>query len=175
MRIRCTRRLAAKIIATLPNEADELFLPTEWYANLIRHEGIQFIVAMNSGTLATVLFPGKGSVSTIDLADALNATASRMFKRNGWTFALGRFVDTDQRTLEVLPTADKRILGSLTEMIRLVRGHLEFGDRDIDAIADQVNQAPMSYIDHKAPKWLLDDLCKKGQNDQKSISFPRKR
>ena len=165
MRIRCTLRLAAKIKALLPDESDELSLPTEWYANLIRHEGTQFIIAMNSGTLATVLFRGKGIISSIDLADALSSTASRMFKRNGWTFALGRFVDTDQRNLEILPTNDKRILGSLTEMIRLIKGHLEYGDRDIDAIADKVNQAPMSYIDHKAPKWLLDDLCKKAKNE----------
>jgi hypothetical protein len=165
MRIRCTLRLAARIKAPLPDEMDELSLPTEWYANLIRHEGIQFIVAMNSGTLATVLFPGKGIISAIDLADALSLTASRMFKRNGWTFALGRFVDTDQTNLQILPTNDKRILGSLTEMIRLIKGHLEYGDRDIDAIADQVNQAPMSYIGYKAPEWLLDDLCGKEKNE----------
>jgi hypothetical protein len=84
---------------------------------------------MSSGTLATVLFPGKGIISAIDLADALTLTASRMFKRNGWTFALGRFVDTDQTNLQILPTNDKRILGSLTEMIRLIKGHLATQDR----------------------------------------------
>jgi len=161
MRIRCTLKLAAKIKATLPNETDELPLPLQWYANLIRHEGIQFIVAMDSGTLATVLFLGKGIVSPIALAEALSSAANRMLKRNGWMFALGRFVDTDQKHLEILPTTGKRILGSLTEMIRLIKGHLEYGDRDLEAIADQVNQAPMSYIDHKAPKWLLDDMCMK--------------
>jgi hypothetical protein len=163
MRIRCTRKLAAKIKANLPDETDELPLPMEWYANLTRHEGIQFIVAMHSGTLATVLFLGKGIVSPNALAEALSSAASRMFKRNGWMLALERFVDTDQEHLEILPTTGKRILGSLTEMIRLVRGHLEYGDRDLEAIADQVNQAPMSYIDHKAPKWILDGLCLKGQ------------
>jgi len=165
MRIRCTLKLAAKIKATLPNETDELLLPMQWYANLIRYEGVQYIVAMDSGTLATVLFLGKGIVSPNALAETLSSAASRMFERNGWMFALGRFVDIDQKHLEILPTTGKRILGSLTEMIRLIRGHLEYGDRDLEAIADQVNQAPMSYIDHKAPKWLLDDLCMKGQNE----------
>ena len=165
MRIRCTLKLAAKIKATLPNETDELLLPMQWYANLIRYEGVQYIVAMDSGTLATVLFLGKGIVSPNALAETLSSAASRMFERNGWMFALGRFVDIDQKHLEILPTTGKRILGSLTEMIRLIRGHLEYGDRDLEAIADQVNQAPMSYIDHKAPKWLLDDLCMKRQNE----------
>jgi hypothetical protein len=131
---------------------------------LIRHGGVQYIVAMDSGTLATVLFLGKGIVSPNALAETLSSAASRLFERNGWMFALGRFVDTDQKHLEILATTGKRILGSLTEMIRLIKGHLEYGDRDLEAIADQVNQAPMSYIDHKAPKWLLDDLCMKRQN-----------
>jgi hypothetical protein len=111
----------------------------EWYANLIRHDGIQFVVAMDSGTLATVLFLGKGIVSPNALAEALSSTANRMFKRNGWMIALERFVDTDLNHLDILPTTNKRLLGSLVEMIRLIEAHLEFGDKDLEAIADQVN------------------------------------
>jgi hypothetical protein len=164
VRIRCTRKLATKIKATLPDETDALSLPMEWYANLIRHDGSQLVVAMDSGTLATVLFLGKEIVSSNALAEALSSAANRMFKRNGWTIALERFVDTDPNHLEILPTTGKRLLGSLTEMIRLIKGHLEYGEKDLEAIAEQVNQAPMSYIDHKAPKWLLDDLCMKRKN-----------
>jgi len=165
MRIRCTKKLATKIKVDLPDLTDEAPLSSEWNANLIRHEGVQYIVALDSGTLATVLFPGKGIVSANDLADAMRFAIMKMFKRNGWLFTLGRYVDFDQSQAEILPTAEKRVLGSLTEMVRLIKGDLEYGDRDIDAIINQVNQARMSLIGMNAPKWLLDDLSKKAPNE----------
>jgi hypothetical protein len=165
MRIRCTRKLATKIKIDLPDLTTEVPLSSEWNANLIRHEGIQYIVALDSGTLASVLFPGKGIVSANDLADAMRSAIMKMFKRNGWLFTLGRYVDFDHLQPEILPTAEKTVIGSLTEMVRLIRGHLEYGDSDIDAIVDQVNRAPMSLIGMKAPEWLLDDLSKKAPNE----------
>ena len=160
MVVRCTNKLARKIKAVLPDRTNKFPMPSEWYADLIRPEGIQYIVATNTGTLATVIFEGSGILSPSALGAKLRQTVTKTFERNGWGDALGRLVDIDDSNLSILPTADRRVLGSLMEMIRLISYHLEDGEKDLGKITDRANETPMSLIG-KAPKWLLDGLYRR--------------
>jgi hypothetical protein len=116
---------------------------------------------MESSTLVTVLFPARGINTSRELVEVLGATVIRYFARRGWGSLLGKQIAFDTETSKFWAAADRTMLGSMVEMIRLSKFDIEDGTEDLETVMDRTNDAPMSAIGMEAPEWVLDKLAGK--------------
>jgi hypothetical protein len=132
-----------------------------WYGNLFAAPRQRFVAAMESTTLVTVIFAAKGLTSPERIADALRATVAGYFSRRGWASLLGNRIAFDNHTPRFWAAADRTMLGSLVEMVRLASFDIEELTDDLEDVMDRTNDAPMSAIGMDAPEWILDKLAGK--------------
>ncbi len=162
MRVCCTRELANKIKA-IPLIESGPGQKNGWYAKVFRHQRKQYIAAIESNTLVTVLFYGIGINSIQNFERALRQSIINLFARRGWASLLDQQVSFDTDGIRITRILDRRIMGSLNEMTRLAHYEIEHSD-SLDIATDRINEAPMSLI-NSAPEWLLDKMIgKKGTN-----------
>ena len=166
MRLYCTKKLLEKIkgLSFISNKSSQ---ENGWYAKVFYQDRIQYIAALDSRTLATVIFPGKGINSIEKLEKALRQSIQQLFKRRGWSSLLGQQVSFDSDGIEIAVNSNRRLMGSLNEMIRLASYDI-LNSASLDRAIDNINEAPMSFINMKAPAWLLDDFIK----EKADKSFP---
>jgi hypothetical protein len=134
-----------------------------WYAKVFRHRRKQYIAALESKTLVTVIFPGSGIISIENFEKALRQSILNLFNRRGWEMLLDQEVSYDSAGIIIEKALDRRLMGCLNEMTRLA--HYEIEDfESIDTVIDRINEAPMS-VTQSASEWLLDEMIgRKSQN-----------
>jgi hypothetical protein len=157
MHVSCTLELLKKIKA-LPFIEESPIKLNAWYAKIFRHQRKQYIAALESSTLVTVLFRAIEINSIQDFEQALRQSIMDLFTRRNWKQLLGRQVHYDSNGIHIGKIADRRLMGSLNEMTRLAHWEIDHSE-NIDIATDRINEAPMSLIS-SAPEWLLDKMIK---------------
>ena len=161
MDIVCTRKLATQMRLSDVAKWKHPRSLSCWYGNVFAAPRQRFVAAMESTTLVTVIFASKGLASPEKMADALRATVAAYFSHRGWDSLLGNRIAFDNHTSRFWAAADRTMLGSLVEMVRLASFDMEQLTDDLEEVMDRTNDAPMSAIGMEAPEWILDKLAGK--------------
>lgn len=148
--LRCTQKLLDRLNATPDSEpatADTVL--GDWYANLIRVDRIQVVLAVSERSLLPIVVPARDGRALVQrLSEALGPMLT----------AIG--VPTADATAErdavqhwaVGKTANRRVLGSLNDLaFQLQVGLLDFPDRTLLAQSLWLAKTPLKLFDYGAP------------------------
>ena len=148
--IRCTRALASKLHIKLPDQDPSPPDSTSWYANVFRFDRKQYILATNESTLVSITFPARGMTSPDVFADVLRSNIVDYFRIRNWSAAITTLgVSADVRFLKA---RDRRILGSMTDLMFQARFALEQNPGDIDIANRFLNRNPLMLGEPGAPE-----------------------
>jgi hypothetical protein len=146
--IRCTQRLLKS--SPLKPVADPQ-PPTsplgEWYANAIPlpFPGRWLTLYVHAGTLLAVVASGRTLGGTLD---AFRLRLPPLLRRLGAPEAWIQARQTELAEVVVAPTADRRILGFMTDMRRMIAFDAEdagsFAMLNLDVVEDQLAECPFS-------------------------------
>ena len=155
--IRCTRKLLTEMGAQVASAADQAHaaLLGDWFANLIRIERRKCVIFTSERTLLTFLVVGPGRDAIRDCPTLFRSGLRRLLENEG--FAAGdidRVVGQYQQ-LNLAPTNDRSVLGSLNDLARIAEGHIQhlggLGRCDLRAIDHEMNITPMSRLQMASP------------------------
>jgi hypothetical protein len=155
--IRCTRKLLAEIGAEVASSAEPAH-PTllgDWFANLIRIERRKCVVFTSERTLLTFLVVGPGRAAIHDYATLFRSGLRRLLENEGFAaLDIDRVVGQYQQ-MNLAPTNDRSVLGSLNDLARIAVGHVEhlggLARCDLRAIDHELNITPMSRLKMESP------------------------
>jgi hypothetical protein len=113
---------------------------------------------MESSSLVTILFPARGVLLVESFLQAFRTTVLSHFSRQGWISVLGRELAFDENLAELWAATDRRLLGTLNEMIRLSKWDIIDGYDSLDDVMARTNEAPMSLVGMESPRRILQAL-----------------
>lgn len=148
--LRCARKLLARGLAPSadpPPVADALL--GDWYATLIYGRPIHLVLAVSQRTLLPVVLPAREART---LPRRLPAGALEVLQ------AIGVDPDAARREVDAMAvatiakTSDRRVIGSLNELVFQLERSLELGrDRDLLGMALWLAKTPMKLLDYESP------------------------
>jgi len=155
--IRCTRKLLTEIGAQVASSAEPAHpaLPGDWFANLIRIERRKCVIFTSERTLLTFLVVGPGRAAIRDYATLFRSGLRRLLENEGFAaIDIDRVVGQYQQ-VNLAPTNDRSVLGSLNDMARIAVGQIAYLDGlarcDLRAIDHELNITPMSRLKMESP------------------------
>jgi hypothetical protein len=176
--IRCTRKLLTEIgapVASSAEQADAALLG-DWYANLIRIERRKCVIFTSARTLLTFLVVGPGHDSIRDYATLFRSGLRQLLEDEG--FAAGDIdrVVGQYQPLNLAPTNDRSVLGSLNDLARIAVVQVEhlggLGQCDLRAINHDLNMTPMSRLQMESPLTVTRRVLERGDPPAPSSGQP---
>ena len=152
-------RLTAKMAGKIGVALTEALPPDEnpfadWTAHLFTVRRTQYVILMNTAALYAVILPGRGMADE-DRFLRLSLDGIRDYMRaDGCEPLFERFIAPSTGPTSFAKTGDRRVLGSLNDLVRLATFDLEDGLPTFEA-SRQVNMAPMSFLKGDNPRRAL--------------------
>jgi len=153
MIFRLTQKLGKKI-GVLPTTclpvASNPFI--DWTANLFTVQRAQYIIVTNTQSLYSVVMFGRGITDDNQFLKRALSSMRELMADDGNEFLYQRLIAPHTGRLSFAKTGDKRVLGSINELIFQATCHLETGEESPFGVSRRLNDTPMSYIDHRRPR-----------------------
>lgn len=154
MILRPTLKLARKLHeSNLPALSPAASPYLDWHATLFTHHRHQHVLLVNSRSLFSVLLPGKGITSRETLIRVWMPQLGEMLERMGAQVILQRVIVPGLLATAVCKATDRRISGSVNEIVRAAKRMLESGN-DFD-VSLRLNELIYSYTNHERPSRLF--------------------
>jgi hypothetical protein len=149
--LRCTRKLL-KHLAVHP--MSELQPPTttlgDWYANLLFTRRRRLVICVSERTLLSVLVLAKDPNT---LPNRFRDAVLALLRQLGVS---GAQLESEAREMKALafgPTASKRVLGSMNDLIFQCRWRLnDLPDIDIETLALELSEIPCGPLSYRYPR-----------------------
>jgi hypothetical protein len=153
MIFRLTQKLGKKIgvepTTCLPLASNPF---TDWTASLFIVQRVQYIITTNTKSLYSIVMFGRGITDdNLFLKRALNSL-HQLMEDDGNEFLYQRLIAPHTARISFSKTGDKRVLGSITELVFQAKYHLEAGEVSPFEASRRLNDTLMSYIDHRRPR-----------------------
>lgn len=163
MIFRLTQKLAKKLDAYLNPclpVAENPFL--DWHAHLFTADRARYIIVTNTASLYSMVMPGRGIRDENEFIQATVSLMRDFMSLDGNEFYYKRFV-TPMAPIMLCKTGDRRILGSMNDLIYLAKVDLkEFQMSPFDT-SKRLNETPMSVLANGHPKDAFRALRVKGE------------
>ena len=160
MIFRVTQKLAKKIkaapVAGLP-PPENAFL--DWTANSFMVSRWQFILLTHSRSLYSVVMAGKGIVSEETFVGRSLKGLSDSMALDGIGFLFDDYISPNTDPVTFCVTGDRRVLGSMNDMIFHARMHLLESGLPLALVNMRLNKMPMSMLELHFPKLALLSLA----------------
>ncbi len=166
MIIRITVKLAQKIgfdhLPALPYDKgrDPLL---DWHAHLFTVQRTQYILATNTQSLYSLVMPGRGITTDRQLVQSFSDGLQTYLAGQGQQpNALIELLLPD-RDVTFAKITDRRILGSMNDLIFQSKIRLGEGQQTPFAVSYYLNETPMSYLKYRSPKDLFLELLRQAE------------
>lgn len=149
LRIRCTKKLMKHLSTqATPNPLSLTTTVGDWYANLFHYDGLDIAMCVSEQTRYAI------PVSLVDCEEGHGLYVRLVWrihdaiKRMGLSIATANsVVDQYRGGLIIAPTADRSVLGTMSDLIRMCEFHLDDvcdsgATLNWEVIEDQLNEAP---------------------------------
>ena len=165
MIFRFTQKIAKKI-----KESPTLSCPVasnpyiDWSAHLFTAERAHYIIITNSTSLYSVILHGRGITDDAGFIDHAMSGMADFMCHDGYEFQFRRLIAPHATETLFVKLSDRRVLGSMNDLIRMAKWHLIEGQVSPFDAAEKINKSPMSYLDYDHPKrafgkMKLDDIA----------------
>lgn len=175
MILRLTVKLAQKIgldsLTALPYDKGGRFL-LDWHAHLFTVQRMQYILATNTASLYSLVMPGRGITTGRQLVQALSDGLQTFLAGKGQQPNALMDLLVPERDALFAKITDRRILGSMNDLIFQSKVRLGEGQQTLFTISYYLNETPMSFLKYRSPKDLFQELLRQagrpGKQDQKA-------
>lgn len=152
MIFRLTQKLAKKIgvapARCLPLHKNPY---ADWTAHLFRADRVQYIFLTNTASLYSIILRGRG---ISDPKWFLTQGLSRMrqyMREQGDGDLFHRFIEPETQEVSFSKTGDRRVTGSMNDLIHMAKFHLIEGKDNLSNTCVAVNKTPMSSLGYANP------------------------
>ncbi|HUL13432.1 MAG TPA: hypothetical protein VLU73_14865 [Methylococcaceae bacterium] len=153
MIFRLTQKLGKKIgvepTTCLPPASNPFI---DWTANLFGVQRVQYIIATNTQSLYSIVMFGRGITDDNLFLKRALSSIRELIEDDGNAFLYQRLIAPHTGKISFSKTRDKRVLGSINELVFQATYHLETGEESPFETSRRLNNTPMSYIEHRRPK-----------------------
>ena len=159
MILRLTAKLGSKIGAS-PEQCLSLSMNPflDWVGHLFTAERTQYIILSNTVSLYSIIMYGRGITDDNEFISQSLSNMRELMASDGLEFIFHRLIAPSAGTIRYSKVRDRKVLGSIAELVREARFYIiERQTSPFDA-ASQVNQIPLSYLRYKHPKEVFAQL-----------------
>jgi hypothetical protein len=144
---RPTLKLAKRLHVALPPGEAPLVNPfTDWCAHSFTAERYRYVIVTNTHSLFSVVMHGAGITADDAFIRRALDTIREVLCDSGREFAWERHIEPATGTVRFARFSDRRVMGSMNDLIFLARTHLIEGGLSPFDTAAEINSAPMSVL-----------------------------
>lgn len=159
MIFRMTNKLAKKIGITpsqcLPLDRNPF---TDWSAHLFTAQQVQYVIMTNTPSLYSIVMYGRGITDDNRFVKSALSCMSEFMTGDGNEFLFRRLIAPRTGTILFSRMGDRRVLGSIGDLVMQSKYHLVEGEVSPFAASLLLNQTPMSYIGYRSPREAFKSL-----------------
>jgi hypothetical protein len=153
MIIRLSQKMADKIHLTglqpLPAQRDLL---ADWYGHLFVFDRSQYVIVINSATIFTVAFPGKG-INTLDkFMKQFDAALEKICGDIMATRLYRKIVASAESSTQTAEAVDKHVTGCMNEQILMAAAILQQGNVNCLNLAKRLNENLQPHLHYLRPR-----------------------
>ena len=130
----------------------------DWTFHLFTADRAQYIIAMNTATFYSFLFYGRGITDDMILIDRTLETMADFMCDDGFEFQFRRFIVPDMRTVRFSKLADRRVIGTMNELVKVAKYYLSEEQLSPFEASQFINKVPMSGLKYRFPREAFADL-----------------
>lgn len=148
MIFRLTQKMAKKI-----KESPSLHCPVpgspylDWSAHLFTAQRAQYVIVANSISLYSIVLHGRGITDNASFIDHVMSQIAEFMSSDGYEFQFRRLIAPNATETLFVKMSDRRVPGSMNDMIRIATLHLTEGRLSPFEAAEKINPMPMSYLE----------------------------
>ncbi len=135
-----------------------------WYANLVTMDKRKTIIFTNEETLFSFVTTGVTKNSHQRVVAALFVGIWHLLRRKKIEEAQVISIHEEYKNIDFAKTQNRRILGSMNDIVRIfeimIRLNGGWNECNLDEVTDNINCAPMKYLDYKSPVDCFNNLLK---------------
>jgi hypothetical protein len=165
MILRLTAKLAQKIgldpLPALPYDKGRNPL-LDWHAHLFMVQRTQYILATNTASLYSLVMPGRGITTGRQFAQALSVCLLDFLASQGQQPNAVRTLLSPGQDATFAKITDRRVLGSMNDLIFQSRIRLVEGQQTPFAVSYYLNETPLSYLKYRSPQTAFQELLRQG-------------
>jgi hypothetical protein len=159
MIIRLTSKLARKI-GTKPEQCLTLDMNPylDWVGHLFTAERTQYIILSNTVSLYSIIMYGRGITNNSKLAEQGISNICEFMCHDGFEFIFRRLIAPHIHIKQYSKVTDKRVIGSIAEMVREAQFWLIERELSPFDTAVKINEALLLYLNYAHPKEVFRQL-----------------
>ncbi|TGL65095.1 DUF6933 domain-containing protein [Leptospira jelokensis] len=156
MIIRFTKKVQDKFKWKQLKPIAESNLSNEWYVNQFTANRHKYYLATHAESLFSVIFRGVGIKTDGEFMDRMIEAWKNQVTNEGLETVVNNLLVPLTKEILITSTLNRRILGSMSDMIKMTEFILADGDNTEDsspfALSEFLNKTPFSYIGMDRPK-----------------------
>lgn len=161
MIFRLTAKLAKKIgldpLPVLPCDKGKYPL-LDWNAHLFTVQRTQYILVTNTESLYSLIMPGRGITTDWQFIQSVRTVLQAFMAGQGNHLRVAKDLPWQDRDTFFSKITDRRILGSMNDLIFQSKFRLEEGQQTSFDVSFYLNETPMSYLKYRSPKDVFHQL-----------------
>jgi hypothetical protein len=163
MIFRLTAKLARKIgldpLPAIPyNQGSGPLL--DWNAHLFTVQRTQYILATNTVSLYSLVMPGRGITNDRQFVQSFSTGLQAVLAGQGQKPNAALALPSPNLDASFAKINDRRILGSMNDLIFQSKFRLEEGQRTLFTVSYYLNETPLSYLKYRSPKTAFQELLR---------------
>ncbi len=153
MIFRLTQKMAKKIKETPNRGYPAASNPyADWSAHLFTAERAHYVIVTNTVSLYSIILHGRGITDASRFIEYTLEFMAQYMSGDGFEFQFRRFVVPDAKEVLFSKVINRRVTGSMNDLIQMAQWHLAEGQLSPFETAQLINQSPMSYLDYDNPR-----------------------
>jgi hypothetical protein len=153
MIFRLSQKLAKKIKIQPVIHADPSPNPfVDWTGHIFIADRMQYIIMTNTASLLSILFQGRGVTDDNLFVLRTLSLMKEYLSEDPFTFFFPRVIEPYTNRVLFSKSVDKRVIGSMNDLISHARLHLAMDGFSTIRTAQRINGMPMSFIGYDTPE-----------------------
>ena len=153
MIFRLTQKLGRKIGMNPSEKSPRDANPyADWTANLFSVRRVQYIIVSNTTSLYSTLLYGRGITDIHGFLTVTLGHIKNQMEEDGHGFLYQRVFVPAMHHVQFSKTDDRRVLGSINELVFIAQVFLESEDLAPHDVSPRMNQVPLSCLGGQRPK-----------------------
>jgi len=159
MIIRLTAKLGKKVgFSPIDSCRPDIDPFLDWVGHLFTAQRTQYIILSNTASLYSIIMPGRGVSNEKKLVRQGMSNMEEFMVKDGFEFIFRRQIAPYCRTIILSKVTDKKVLGSIVEMVREAQFWLIERDLSPFEAASKINTTIFSYLRYNHPKEVFAQL-----------------
>lgn len=127
----------------------------EWYCNLFIANRRKYFLVVNAITLYSIIFPAKGIKNESGFINSFLSELSDQMISDGFNDIFDNKIKNNCEEVYYYKTESRSVLGSMNDMINMLKYSIEVGDSSEREINDLCNRTPFTSINPNIPKTYI--------------------